>query len=61
MNLGSKIKLYRENKKMTQKEIAEILGVEPATVSKYESNMLEPNISALKKLSEIFEVSLDIF
>ena len=40
MNLGSKIKLYRENKKMTQKEIAEILGVEPATVSKYESNML---------------------
>ena len=48
MNLGSKIKLYRENKKMTQKEIAEILGVEPATVSKYESNMLEPNIASLK-------------
>ena len=39
MNLGSKIKLYRENKKMTQKEIAEILGVEPATVSKMMQKM----------------------
>ena len=59
MNLGNKIKLYRENKKMTQKEIAEIIGVEPATISKYESGMIEPNIEALKKISEIFEVTLD--
>ena len=44
---------------MTQKEIAEILRVEPATISKYESGMIEPNIESLKKISEIFEVSLD--
>ena len=57
--LGEKIKLYRENKKMTQAEIAEILGVKPATVSKYEAETLEPNIETLKKLSKIFEVSID--
>lgn len=59
MNIGYKIKAYRENKKMTQKEIAEILGVEPATVSKYELNMIEPNIESLKRLSETFEISVD--
>ena len=59
MGFGSKLKLYRENRKLTQKEVAEVLGVEPATVSKYESEALEPNIESLKCLAEIFEVSLD--
>ena len=44
---------------MTQVEIAESLGVKPATVSKYESGTLEPNIESLKKLAELFEVSID--
>ena len=37
MSIGNKIKEYREANKMTQKDIAEILGVEPGTISKYES------------------------
>lgn len=57
--LGEKIKLYRESKKMTQVEIAALLGVKPATVSKYESGAIEPNIESLKKLSEIFDISID--
>lgn len=57
--LGEKIKLCRESKKMTQVEIAEILGVKPATVSKYESGILEPNIESLKKLAELFNISID--
>lgn len=57
--LGEKIKTYRENKNMTQNEVADILGVKPATISKYETNTLEPNIESIKKLSEIFEISID--
>lgn len=57
--LGKKIKLYRENKNMTQSEIADILGVKAATISKYEAGTLEPNIESLKKLSDLFEVSID--
>ena len=57
--LGDKIKLYRENKKMTQNDIANTLDVSPATVSKYESGALEPNIESLKRLAELFEVSID--
>lgn len=59
MGFGSKIKLYRENRKLTQKEVAEVLGVESATVSKYESGALEPKIESLKALAELFEISLD--
>ena len=57
--LGKKIKLYRESKNMTQGEVADILGVKAATISKYEAGTLEPNIESLKKLSDLYEVSID--
>ena len=57
--LGEKIKKYREEKKMTQVEVADVLGVKPATISKYEAGTLEPNIESLKKLAELFGVSVD--
>ena len=57
--LGEKIKKYREEKKMTQVEVADVLGVKPATISKYEAGTLEPNIQSLKKLAELFGVSVD--
>lgn len=59
MKIGNKIKAYRELNKMTQKDVAEILGVEPATVSKYEAGTIEPSIESLKKLSETFNITVD--
>ena len=59
MNLGEKLKQYREDKNFTQAYIAELLNVKPATVSKYELNQLEPNIEVLKKYGEIFKITLD--
>ena len=59
MSIGNKIKKYRELKKMTQKDIAEILEVEPGTISKYESGTIEPNIESIKRLSETFGITID--
>ena len=59
MNIGNKIKKYREQNKLTQKDIAEILKVEPGTISKYESGTIEPNIESIKKLAETFNITID--
>ena len=59
MSIGNNIKEYRELNKMTQKDIAEILEVEPGTISKYELGMIEPNIESLKRLAEIFNITVD--
>ena len=59
MKVGNKIKEYRELNKMTQKDIAEILGVEPATICKYEAGIIEPSIESLKRLAETFNVTVD--
>lgn len=57
--LGDKIKLYRENKKLTQNDLADILEVSSGTISKYESGALEPNIESLKKLADFFGITID--
>lgn len=59
MNLGNKIRKYREENKMTQRDIAEILEVEPGTISKYESGILEPSIESIKRLADTFGVTID--
>ena len=59
MSIGNNIKQYRELNKMTQKDIAEILEVEPGTISKYESGIIEPNIESLKRLAETFNITVD--
>ena len=59
MSIGKKIKKYRELNKMTQKDVAEILEVEPGTISKYESEIIEPNIQSLKRLAETFNITVD--
>ena len=59
MNLGNKIRKYREENKMTQRDIAEILEVEPGTISKYESSILEPSIESIKRLADTFGVTID--
>ena len=57
--LGDKIKSYRESLKLTQNEVAEALEVSTATISKYESGILEPNIASLKKLASLFDILID--
>ena len=59
MKIGNKIKAYRELNKMTQKDVAEILGVEPATISKYEAGAIEPSIESLNRLAETFNITVD--
>jgi len=59
MTNGERLKFLREKKGLTQKDVATKLGLEPAAISKYELDMREPNIEALKKLASIFNVSID--
>ena len=59
MSLSANLKIRRTEIKMTQKELAEKVGVEPATISKYESGMNEPNIKTPKSIAEALDTSID--
>lgn len=49
----------RVNANLTQKELAEILGVSNATVVNWEKGVTEPNASQLRKISELSGIPLD--
>ncbi|MCY9198064.1 helix-turn-helix transcriptional regulator [Bacillus atrophaeus] len=60
MNFGEKIKHLRDkNNKMTQKELAELTGLTQGTLSKFENNVKEPGLPAVKKIAKVFNVSTD--
>lgn len=56
---GLRLKHLRENKGLTQKNLAEILKVSPKAISFYELEQREPSNELLIQLSKIFEVSID--
>ncbi|MDE6655951.1 MAG: helix-turn-helix domain-containing protein, partial [Anaeroplasmataceae bacterium] len=53
------IKRFRLDKDWTQEDLAEKLNVTRQTISKWEQGINEPDISTLRKLSDIFEISID--
>lgn len=59
MNLNEKIKLLRENKKMSQELLGEKLGVSRQAVTKWEAGESIPDITNLIELSRLFNISLD--
>ena len=59
MNLNSKIKALRREKKMTQQELADKLKIGKTTVSNYETGYSKPDTETLIEMSKIFNVSLN--
>lgn len=59
MSFGAKLKKCRKDMSLSQKEFGQKIGVAESTVSLYESNKRFPDADTLKKISALFEVSLD--
>lgn len=58
ITLGKKIQLLREGKKMTQKELATILGVSVGAVAEWEAGDISPDKETLVKMGALFSVPL---
>ncbi|MBW5447033.1 helix-turn-helix domain-containing protein [Cohnella sp. CFH 77786] len=56
---GTRLKQARKSKRLTQNEVAEQLGIDFTTVSKYENNKSQPDNEKLRELAGLYEVSLD--
>lgn len=60
VTIGEKIKELRKQKKLTQEDLAKLLGLNRTTISKWERpGGSEPDIATIKKLADIFGVTTD--
>ena len=59
MNIGTNIYTLRKEKKITQAQLAEKLGVSEQAVSKWENDQCAPDVSLFPIIAEFFGVSID--
>lgn len=59
MKIGENIKLLREKRGLSRKDLAKILDVTDVTISRYENGKREPNIDTLNKISKALRANID--
>ncbi|MDF1546053.1 MAG: helix-turn-helix transcriptional regulator [bacterium] len=59
MTIAERIKLLRQERKWTQAELAEHLGIHQKQISAYERGVNLPSTDILIKLAGVFDVTLD--
>lgn len=59
LSFGSRLKALRLERKMTQAELAKKINLSKANVSKYEADLVEPNLDTLAMISVLFDVSIN--
>lgn len=59
MTLGEKIRQLRKRNKMTQGELAERIGTHESHIGRYEKDQSVPTSPVLKKISQVFNISVD--
>lgn len=59
MKVAQNIKRYRELNKLTQKQLAEMLGTKHNTVSAWENGMNSVDITVLVKMCEILNITIN--
>lgn len=58
-SFGNTLKYLRNNRGLSQRELAKVLNVAPSTLAMYELDKREPDYEILKKIADFFEVSTD--
>lgn len=61
MTIGDKIKIFRTNKGLSQKEVAVSIGIDQAQYSRIESGKVEPTLSSLEKIADALGVKVGEF
>ena len=59
MSIGTNIYTLRKNKKITQGQLAEKLGVSEQAVSKWESEVSMPDVMLLPEIANALNITLD--
>lgn len=59
MSFGNNLKKIRQERSMTQEELAKKINTSRSNIANYENDKNMPSIDILNKLSEIFDCTID--
>lgn len=61
MNLAAQLRRARKAKKLTQEDVAQRLGIDYSTISKWENGRSAPSMETLVQLAEMYERPVGFF
>jgi transcriptional regulator with XRE-family HTH domain len=61
VTLGDKIKKMREERGLSQKEVATSVDIDRGQYSRIETNKVEPTLSTLEKIAQAFKIEVEDF
>ena len=59
INIGKNIKTLRSNNQLSQKKFGEILGYSARTISDWECNNTEPDLTTIKRMVKYFDITYE--
>jgi len=60
-SFGSILRHYRDLKNISQRDLAQKLGVAPSTIGMYERNAREPSFETIYRIAEVLDVPASVF
>ena len=57
MTIGEKIRYLRDRMGITQSKLAELTGIHPVSIRKYETNKMEPQTPQVERIAEAMNIS----
>lgn len=60
IDLAENVRRFRKERRLTQEQLAEVLGVTAGAVYKWESGLSVPDISLIVEMADFFDTSVDV-
>ena len=60
LTLSENIRSFRKQRKLTQEQLAEVLGVTTGAVYKWESGLSIPDIGLIVEMADFFDTSVEV-
>ena len=60
MTLSENIRSFRKQRSLTREQLAEVLGVTPGAVYKWEAKLSVPELQMIMRLADFFDTSVDV-
>ena len=58
MTTGERIRYFRKQRKLTQVQLAELTGIHPVSIRKYEINLMQPQLEQIERIASALKVNV---
>ena len=60
MKFGERLKSFREQKNLTQEELASLSGISARSIQRYENGTNRPRVEAAEKIAKALDIQVDV-